>query len=111
MNRRGFLSALLGTGAALTIDPERLLWRPGAKLISIPKPQPVGESMFFLDEINYTTLRYIHHARIEDNFFVNHVWMARIVNGGEYTRGQDMEINGGLYIQQPIYGIGQGVDS
>lgn len=34
MNRRGFLAALLG-GAVL--DPERLLWRPGAKLISIPK--------------------------------------------------------------------------
>jgi hypothetical protein len=34
MNRRGFLAALIG-GA--TLDPERLLWRPGAKLISIPK--------------------------------------------------------------------------
>lgn len=38
MNRRGFLAALLG-GAVL--DPERLLWRPGAKLISIPKAAPL----------------------------------------------------------------------
>ncbi len=37
--RRGFLSALLGgTAAAMVLDPEKLLWRPGEKLISIPKP-------------------------------------------------------------------------
>lgn len=35
MNRRNFISALLG---AATLDPERLLWVPGQKLISIPKP-------------------------------------------------------------------------
>lgn len=34
MNRRNFLATLAGT---LTLDPERLLWRPGVKLISIPK--------------------------------------------------------------------------
>jgi hypothetical protein len=33
MSRRGFLAAL--AGAAL--DPERLLWVPGRKLISIPE--------------------------------------------------------------------------
>ncbi len=36
MNRRSFLSTLLG-GAAVALDPERLLWVPGKKLISIPK--------------------------------------------------------------------------
>jgi hypothetical protein len=36
MNRRSFLGAIL---ASAVLDPERLLWRPGAKLISIPKPQ------------------------------------------------------------------------
>ena len=38
MNRRAFfvsLAALASTGA---LDPERLLWVPGRKLISIPKP-------------------------------------------------------------------------
>ena len=34
MNRRNFLSSLL---AASTLDPERLLWVPGAKMISVPK--------------------------------------------------------------------------
>jgi hypothetical protein len=38
VNRRGFLSTLGIGGATLALDPERLLWRPGAKLISIPKP-------------------------------------------------------------------------
>lgn len=35
MNRRGFLSTL---AAGFAIDPEKLLWRPGAKIISIPRP-------------------------------------------------------------------------
>jgi hypothetical protein len=39
MNRRGFLSALIGTGLSAAIDPERLLWEPGKKLISIPPPK------------------------------------------------------------------------
>lgn len=38
-SRRGFLGAI---AAALALDPERLLWRPGAKLFSIPKPPPDG---------------------------------------------------------------------
>lgn len=37
LNRRGFLGALLGLAA---VDPERLLWTPGKRLISIP-PAPV----------------------------------------------------------------------
>ncbi len=36
MNRRGFLAALIG---GLALDPERALWIPGRKLISIPKPR------------------------------------------------------------------------
>jgi len=35
VNRRGFLATL---GAGLALNPERLLWVPGKKLISIPKP-------------------------------------------------------------------------
>jgi len=37
MERRRFLSVLAGGfTAAMTLDPERLLWVPGSKLISIP---------------------------------------------------------------------------
>ena len=38
MNRRSFLSTMLGAGA-FALDPERALWVPGAKLISIPVPR------------------------------------------------------------------------
>jgi len=37
INRRSFLSA---AAAALVLDHERLLWVPGRKVYSIPKPQP-----------------------------------------------------------------------
>lgn len=36
MNRRGFIGAL--AAAAFALDPDRALWVPGAKLISIPRP-------------------------------------------------------------------------
>ncbi len=42
MNRRGFLTSLLGIAATATLDPERLLWVPGKKLTSIPKPRVVS---------------------------------------------------------------------
>ena len=35
MNRRGFFGLLAGA-AALALDPEKALWVPGKKLISIP---------------------------------------------------------------------------
>jgi hypothetical protein len=35
MTRRGLIGALL---VAATMDPERLLWVPGQRVISIPKP-------------------------------------------------------------------------
>lgn len=47
MNRRGFLSFLGAAVASATLDPEKLLWEPGKKLISIPKP-PGGVSIRFL---------------------------------------------------------------
>ena len=40
MNRRVFLGAI---ASAFVADPERLLWTPGAKLISIPKPLTLHE--------------------------------------------------------------------
>lgn len=47
MNRRGFLGSLgglLAGATAMSLDPDFQIWKPGAKLISIPKPtvrQPV----------------------------------------------------------------------
>ena len=44
MNRRSFLASLAG---ALVVDPERALWKPGAKLISIPRPAVVTVREFY----------------------------------------------------------------
>lgn len=47
-NRRGFLGMLAAAIAGATLDPERLLWEPGKKLISIAAPRElriVGETI------------------------------------------------------------------
>lgn len=41
MNRRGFLGALAGVIAAGVVDPELLLWRPGAKTWFLPSAPPL----------------------------------------------------------------------
>lgn len=46
MNRRGFLGVL---AAACVLDPERALWVPGARLISVPAPRP-GNCFISVDE-------------------------------------------------------------
>ena len=58
MTRRGLIGALLG---AATMDPERLLWVPGAKVISIPKP--VVEKEF---ELEYLRDLMRPHPGIDD---------------------------------------------
>lgn len=42
LNRRGFLGALGAAIAGATLDPERALWVPGRKLISVPAATPFG---------------------------------------------------------------------
>ncbi len=37
MRRRGFLSAIAAIAAGAVLDPDRLLWVPGRKVISIPR--------------------------------------------------------------------------
>lgn len=40
MNRRAFLATLTAAAAGLALDPEQLLWRPGAKTIFLPSARP-----------------------------------------------------------------------
>jgi hypothetical protein len=61
MNRRNFLGALL---AGAILDPERLLWRPGAKLISIPRPPALA----FTKEEFWSAL----------NFYYGDQWPAEV---------------------------------
>lgn len=52
MNRRGFFGLLAGIAATATTDPERLLWIPGQKLISIPNlPRIPGPEFVHLGDI------------------------------------------------------------
>jgi len=63
--RRGFLGALAAAIAGskvveMVLDPERLLWRPGAKLISIPAPLTVAANhLLAADWISAETLRIL----------------------------------------------------
>jgi hypothetical protein len=55
MNRRGFLQMLGLASAALTLDPEKLLWVPGQKAIFLPTAIVTPD----LDAINQLTMKYI----------------------------------------------------
>jgi hypothetical protein len=48
MNRRSFLALL---AASLTLDPEKALWLPGKKLVSIPKPPTLSPRYLTSDMI------------------------------------------------------------
>ena len=61
MKRRGFLAAL---AASLPLDPERALWVPGAKLISVPKPRPLPISGISLMREHQRELNYYNSARL-----------------------------------------------
>jgi hypothetical protein len=63
MNRRKFLN-LFGLGAAaFTLDPELLLWTPGAKTIFIPPPASY-------DAITAAILKYMN-PKILDSIFAD----------------------------------------
>lgn len=57
MNRRGFLSSLIAGGLSAAIDPDRLLWEPGKKLISIPKASDHPADEFVAAWVRYTKER------------------------------------------------------
>ena len=65
MNRRGFLS-LFATGVAAAagahvLDPDQLLWIPGAKTFFLPSSQPIlsgDETMALFDDVGFG---YLNH--------------------------------------------------
>lgn len=66
LSRRGFLGALLG---AAVLDPERLLWVPGAKLISVPAPRGVG------CQCKFCVVRRQYKAGRLSSFDIGFTWM------------------------------------
>ncbi|HZT29741.1 MAG TPA: hypothetical protein VFA33_07660 [Bryobacteraceae bacterium] len=73
MTRRAFLAAL---AAAIGYDPERRLWVPGRKLISIPPPvclpAPRGNQFLTVEQISKMTLevleRHLVFARMQREY-------------------------------------------
>jgi hypothetical protein len=57
MNRRGFFSILAGAAAALTLDPEKLLWVPGEKKIFLPSHYEYSSMMAEIDRITLERFR------------------------------------------------------
>src|ERR1035438_7178131 len=62
LSRRGFLGMLGGATAALVLDPEKALWVPNKKLISIPNTQPLD----FFDALAEEHLRGLHALWIQE---------------------------------------------
>jgi hypothetical protein len=58
MNRRGFLGALATLAAGHVLDPERLLWVPGAKTIFLPSRTP---TLLTIDLITREALRVLQN--------------------------------------------------
>ena len=79
MNRRGFLATL---AAAFVADPERLLWVPGRKLISIP-PKPLypggGNRILTISEITNEMLKVLGHNLKLSTRSVNRMYDADFV--------------------------------
>ena len=51
LNRRGFIGALTGVLTGAVLDPEKLLWVPGEKHFSIPRPRNRGVTVVRFDGI------------------------------------------------------------
>lgn len=86
MNRRSFL----GLMAAFVADPERLLWVPGKKLISIPAATSTvytKEAMELLRQFSY----YFHE------YFYREDPLLKALKAKHPTT-----IDGGTYVEQPL---------
>ena len=59
MNRRNFFSTLAAFTATAALDPEKLLWRPGPKLISIPFERHWSDTI--IDSQTGLSFRIIRH--------------------------------------------------
>ena len=90
LNRRNFLSSLLGTASAFALDPERLLWVPGKKLISIPAPT-----------VDWLTA---HDWMFKNNPLLYQLSQIDfgLVKGTGWTRIADCDFDGGREIRFPL---------
>jgi hypothetical protein len=84
MNRRSFISTLLGTAASAAVDPEKLLWVPGAKTISIPKAALGLKGRYAVvvlrDEI------VVGYAGVHEFNKFSGIWMRNLSAGAQISR-------------------------
>lgn len=88
MTRRSFLGAL---AAALVLDPEKALWLPGRKLVSIPKRRKRVNRLLTSDMILDAAL---------ERFAAESVVMQ--LSNDRYTAEFDKKIGMKLQIRQPF---------
>lgn len=91
MNRRGFLGSLAAIAATLTLDPEKLLWRPGEKTIFVPAIRPVDGMLEALNDapcldpcfemIDSTTLAVLRRNLIYENLLGDPALMKKLRSG------------------------------
>ncbi len=77
-SRRGFLSFLGAAVATATLDPERLLWVPGAKVYSIPAPTVIEPTSLEMIAAQLEVVR----PHIEEMFFRSSAFWRRIQERG-----------------------------
>ena len=102
MTRRGLLAVLAGA----VLDPERLVWVPGRKLISIPAPRPIDNLAYlrWRDYIIHEALRILHNkdlvlalatntelqlSRFELEIFSTFVSATRTMRSGGFSGHRD----------------------
>lgn len=74
ISRRGLFGILGAALASATLDPERLLWKPG-KLISIPPVVGHRKEFLTVDIITRKTLEMLSNSmRIEREFLAHQSW-------------------------------------
>lgn len=77
MNRRAFLTTLGAALAGATLDPERLLWRPGVKTIFLPSGVTTLAETLYVPSNTFitqdTAMFWKNAIRMGDNVFRNMV--------------------------------------
>src|SRR5262245_30870557 len=87
MNRRGFLGTLL---SAAVLDPEKLLWVPGQKLISIPSGkvlEPAVEMPIF--DLKDGVLKFVFRAQYKQQIEQEIASIRHLVDSKIWFSGAD----------------------
>lgn len=79
-SRRGFLGFFGAAVASATLDPERLLWVPGAKVYSIPVPRIATDAKTMNAQMEYI------RPQLVDLWLHRSVLWERIAVGGSPFR-------------------------